>query len=58
LNILVTYCALGCLNEAVCNPIMGTCTCPSGFSGTRCEVARSKMNFKEKYKEKKTIDLI
>jgi hypothetical protein len=31
------------LNDGVCNPIMGTCTCPSGFTGTQCEVARSKI---------------
>jgi hypothetical protein len=43
LDILVSYCAAGCLNDGVCNPIMGTCTCPSGFTGTQCEVARSKI---------------
>ncbi len=48
MNILVSYCSAGCLNDGVCDPIMGTCTCPSGFSGTRCEIAQSKMNFKEK----------
>ncbi|CAF0743183.1 unnamed protein product [Adineta steineri] len=38
---LITYCTLGCLNEGVCNPILGVCTCPSGYTGGRCEIARS-----------------
>ena len=30
------------MNEGVCNPIVGQCICPSGFTGVRCETALSK----------------
>ncbi|CAF1070732.1 unnamed protein product [Rotaria magnacalcarata] len=38
---LASFCSTGCANEGICNPIIGACTCPSGFTGTRCELARS-----------------
>ncbi len=48
MNILVPFCAgAACLNEGVCDPIVSTCTCPSGFNGPRCEIIQSKINFKE-----------
>ncbi len=57
-NILVSYCAAGCLNNGVCDQIAGTCTCPSGFAGVRCEIARSEMNFFSKIIKGRNFDFI